>query len=64
MSAIANLAQENPAALKWPIVVDWTAGHASVGDVEGVKAILEKLRQRRDGEAKEEEIHQPKGWFT
>jgi len=45
-------------------VVDWNTGHASVGDVEGVKAILEKLRQRRDGEAKEEEIHRPKGWFT
>jgi hypothetical protein len=62
--AIARLAQENPAALKWPIVVDWNGGQASIGDPDGVKAILEKLRQKRDGEAKEEEIDQPKGWFT
>jgi len=63
VSAIANLAQDKPAALKWPIVVDWSGGQASIGDVEGVKVMLEKLRQRRDGEAKEEDIQQPKGWF-
>ncbi|KAH0579575.1 hypothetical protein H2248_002426 [Termitomyces sp. 'cryptogamus'] len=64
VSAIANLAQNNPSALKWPIVVDWHSGQAAIGDVEGVKGILETLRKRRDGELKEDEVHQPKGWFT
>ncbi|KAG5649699.1 hypothetical protein H0H81_002439 [Sphagnurus paluster] len=64
VSAIAKLAQENPSALRWPIVVDWNEGKATVGDIEGVKGILETLRKRRDGELKEEEVYQPKGWFT
>jgi hypothetical protein len=44
--------------------VDWTSGKASIGDVEGVKGILEAIRMRRDGETKEEEEHKPKGWFS
>lgn len=48
---VAALAERNPNALKWPIVVDWNAGRAAVGDVEGVKALLEELRKKRDGEA-------------
>ncbi|KAG6812420.1 hypothetical protein H0H87_009802 [Tephrocybe sp. NHM501043] len=64
VKAVAKLVQENPNALKWPIVVDWNGGQAAVGDVEGVKGILETLRKRRDGELKEEEVDQPKGWFT
>ena len=47
---VAKLAAQNPNALKWPIVVDWDHGRASVGDVEGVKALLEELRKKRDGE--------------
>ncbi|KAG6914767.1 hypothetical protein DXG01_015458 [Tephrocybe rancida] len=62
--AIAKLAQENPSALKWPIVVDWNGGQAAIGEIEGVKGILETLRKRRDGELKEDEVDQPKGWFT
>lgn len=49
--AIAKLAAQNPNALKWPIVVDWNNGRAAVGDLEGVKAILEELRKKRDGDA-------------
>lgn len=49
---------------KWPVVVDWTGGRASIGDVEGVKEILEAIRKERDGESKGEESHQPKGWFS
>ncbi len=64
LSGIAKLAQENPQAIKWPIVVDWQGGRASIGDVEGVKNILEYLRKKRDGEIKEDEVDQPKGWFT
>ncbi|THU85415.1 hypothetical protein K435DRAFT_764271 [Dendrothele bispora CBS 962.96] len=65
VSGVHDLAVKNPNALKWPIVVDWTGGKASVGDVEGVKNILEHLRKKRDGELKDEEdIHQPKGWFS
>ncbi|KAG6853127.1 hypothetical protein C0991_006737 [Blastosporella zonata] len=64
VKAIAKLAQENPSALKWPIVVDWNGGQAAIGEIEGVKGILETLRKRRDGELKEEEVDQPKGWFT
>ncbi|EMD35197.1 hypothetical protein CERSUDRAFT_97125 [Gelatoporia subvermispora B] len=59
---LARLASENPNALKWPIVVDWDHGKAAIGDVEGVKSILEELRKRRDGEIKDEESDQPKGW--
>ncbi|KAG6887624.1 hypothetical protein C0995_013954 [Termitomyces sp. Mi166 len=64
VSAIAKLAQDSPSALKWPIVVDWHGGQAAIGDVEGVKGILETLRKKRDGELKEDEVDQPKGWFT
>ncbi|KAF5367358.1 hypothetical protein D9615_010270 [Tricholomella constricta] len=64
IAAIAKVAQDNPAALRWPIVVDWNDGQASVGDIEGVKSILERLRKRRDGELKEEEVDQPLGWFS
>ncbi|KAJ3573290.1 hypothetical protein NP233_g2537 [Leucocoprinus birnbaumii] len=64
LSGIAQLAQENPQAIKWPIVVDWDSGKAAVGDIEGVKSILEHLRKKRDGEIKEDEVEQPKGWFT
>ncbi|KXN85934.1 hypothetical protein AN958_10695 [Leucoagaricus sp. SymC.cos] len=64
LSGIVELAQENPLAVKWPIVVDWESGKAAVGDVEGVKGILEHLRKKRDGEIKEDEVYQPKGWFS
>jgi hypothetical protein len=64
ISAIHELGTKNPSAVKWPIVVDWTGGQASIGDVEGVKGILETLRKKRDGELKDEEIEQPKGWFS
>lgn len=50
-AAVRELAQKNPRALKWPIVVDWSGGRAAVGDVEGVKGMLEALRKDRDGEA-------------
>ncbi|KAL4070221.1 hypothetical protein V8B97DRAFT_549139 [Scleroderma yunnanense] len=62
-AGISSLAARNLDALKWPVVVDWNGGRASVGDVEGVKSILEALRQRRDGEVKDEDTQQPKGWF-
>jgi hypothetical protein len=50
--------------LKWPIVVDWTGGKASIGDVEGVKGILEAIRKERDGESRGEGVDQPQGWFS
>ncbi|KAG5642286.1 hypothetical protein DXG03_003063 [Asterophora parasitica] len=64
VAAIAKVAQENPSALKWPIVVDWNDGQASIGDIKGVEDILETMRKRRDGELKNEEVDQPKGWFS
>ncbi|KAG6377761.1 hypothetical protein JVT61DRAFT_14534 [Boletus reticuloceps] len=60
---VAELGTRNPNALKWPVVVDWDGGRASVGEVDGVANILEALRQRRDGEGKDEGVVQPKGWF-
>ncbi|PFH46916.1 hypothetical protein AMATHDRAFT_68807 [Amanita thiersii Skay4041] len=51
---IVELAQANPNVVRWPIVVDWSGGRASVGDVEGVRRILEALRKARDSEGKEE----------
>jgi hypothetical protein len=61
---VVKLGTENPNILKWPIVVDWHGGRASIGDVEGVKGILEAIRQERDGESKGEEEYKPKGWFS
>ncbi|OSX56664.1 hypothetical protein POSPLADRAFT_1175056 [Postia placenta MAD-698-R-SB12] len=60
---VARLAAQNLNAIKWPIVVDWDHGKAAVGDVEGVKGILEELRKRRDGEIKPDE-DKPSGWFS
>ena len=48
---VQELATKNLNALKWPIVVDWNAGRAAVGDLEGVQVLLEELRKKRDGEA-------------
>ena len=48
--SIRQISEQPPSALKWPVVVDWHNGYASVGNVEGVKEILERLRQERDGE--------------
>ncbi|KDQ54671.1 hypothetical protein JAAARDRAFT_60622 [Jaapia argillacea MUCL 33604] len=62
--ALASLAQQNPKAFKWPVVVDWTGGRATVGDIDGVKGILEEIRKVRDGEVKEEGGHEPQGWFS
>jgi hypothetical protein len=64
VKGIAELAEKNPLAIKWPIVVGWSIGKVSIGDVEGVKGILEILRQKRDGEYEEEKTDQPKGWFS
>ena len=55
VSGIAELAQKNPDVLKWPIVVDWLDGQAAVGEIDGVKRILVKMRQKRDGEIREGE---------
>lgn len=61
---LLSVATKDLSAFKWPVVVDWTGGKASIGDVEGVKEILENIRKKRDGEIKEEEVDQPKGWFS
>lgn len=63
-STVSEISRQNPNAMKWPIVVDWSGGQASIGDVDGVKGILEILRQKRDGELKEEAVDKPKGWFS
>jgi len=60
---IVELARSNPNAFKWPIVVDWDAGRACVGDLDCVKGMLERLRKKRDGEEVEDDIEKPKGWF-
>ncbi|CCL98807.1 uncharacterized protein FIBRA_00812 [Fibroporia radiculosa] len=61
---VLRLATQNINALKWPIVVDWDGGRAAVGDVEGVKRILEELRKKRDGEVGSEVESKPGGWFS
>ena len=63
LSRIADVGRQNSNAIKWPIVIDWFGGQASIGDVEGVKSSLENLRRQRDGEIKEEN-HTHSGWFT
>ena len=37
------LAEKNPKALKWPIVVNWNDGKAAIGGGEGVRDILEMV---------------------
>ncbi|KAJ7237465.1 thioredoxin-like protein [Mycena haematopus] len=54
LETIVDLGREKPNTFKWPVVVDWNAGKASIGDVDGVKGILELLRQQRDGEVPKE----------
>jgi len=61
---VLSQAKRDLDAFKWPVVVDWVGGKASVGDVDGVNDILENLRKRRDGEVNEPEEHKPKGWFS
>lgn len=51
LEAIAELARKNANSVKWPVVVDWDAGRASVGSVEGVREILEGIRKVRDGDS-------------
>lgn len=63
VTGLAKLASQEPRSLRWPIVVDWEGGKAAVGDVDGVKNILEELRKKRDGESKDD-VDQPKGWFS
>jgi len=46
LKEITALAEKNSKALKWPIVVNWDDGKASIGSVEGVKDILETLRKK------------------
>jgi len=47
---VLALAGQSPDSFKWPVVVDWSGGKASIGDIEGVKEILEGIRKKRDGE--------------
>ncbi|TFK96194.1 hypothetical protein BDV98DRAFT_576556 [Pterulicium gracile] len=60
---------KNPSAFRWPLVVDWDAGTAAVGDVEGVSKMLEHMAQKRDGKVCEkEELRRKdeaaKGWVS
>jgi hypothetical protein len=64
LKGIVELAEKNPKSLMWPIVVDWNNGKAGIGSVEGARDILETIRQRRDGELKDEETYLPKGCFS
>ncbi|PBK60974.1 hypothetical protein ARMSODRAFT_965338 [Armillaria solidipes] len=64
LGGVFQAASRNPNALKWPIVVDWFGGKASVGDIEGVKKILEDLRRERDEVRPEEKSESSgKSWF-
>ncbi|KAJ6544837.1 thioredoxin-like protein [Mycena vulgaris] len=54
LAAVSSIGRDKPSTFKWPVVVDWNAGKASVGDVDGVAGILELLRQKRDGEVPKE----------
>lgn len=61
---VLSQAKRDLDVFRWPVVVDWAGGKASVGDVDGVNEILENLRKKRDGEVNEPEEHKPKGWFS
>ena len=44
---LGELMEKNVKAVKWPIVVDWTGGRARIGDVDGVKAMLDAIRKEQ-----------------
>jgi len=46
--SIASLVRKNPAAMKWPIVVNWDKGIVSIGNLDGARAMLEVMREERD----------------
>ncbi|KAF7289969.1 DUF1687-domain-containing protein [Mycena indigotica] len=46
LDSIAKLGRDEPSAFKWPVVVDWNAGRAVVGDGAGVIEILDQLRKK------------------
>ncbi|KAI5119267.1 hypothetical protein M0805_007269 [Coniferiporia weirii] len=48
---LSELGRTNPGALKWPIVVDWSGGRASIGNLDGVRAILDAVRKEQGWEA-------------
>ncbi|TDL13442.1 hypothetical protein BD410DRAFT_797620, partial [Rickenella mellea] len=48
-SELSDLAKKNLNAVKWPIVVDWMGGRASIGDVDGVKRMLDAIKSESGG---------------
>jgi hypothetical protein len=48
--SIASLVRKNPAAMKWPIVVNWDKGMVSVGSFDGVRAMLLVMIEDREKE--------------
>jgi hypothetical protein len=57
---LASPVKKSLITLKWPIVVDWTSGHASAEDSEGVKDLLEYLGKKK---VMEEEEYKLRAWF-
>ncbi|KZO97489.1 hypothetical protein CALVIDRAFT_597416 [Calocera viscosa TUFC12733] len=57
-AAVHKAATDSLDKVKWPIVVNWDDGDASIGSVQGVKDMLKKLSDKRDGTGGEK-----KGWF-
>lgn len=43
--SLGKIVQMNAKTLKWPIVVDWTGGRASIGNVDDVKVILDAIKE-------------------
>lgn len=52
LAKVSELGRTTPSALRWPVVVDWMGGRAAIGDVDGVKQMLDALRKEQFGEGK------------
>ncbi|EJT97164.1 hypothetical protein DACRYDRAFT_119632 [Dacryopinax primogenitus] len=51
-AAIHKAAIDSLDSVKWPIVVNWDDGQASIGSVQGVKDMLKTLSDKRGGGSK------------
>jgi hypothetical protein len=56
------MASTNPRIMRWPIVVNWDSGEATIGNLDGVKTLIENLRKGNAGSGKDDMV-KPKGWF-
>jgi len=61
-SSLSAMAAANPRIMRWPIVVNWEDGEASIGSIDGVKKMLNSLQTKKEA-GPDGDVLKPKGWF-